>query len=70
MTSLADAPKQPAHAHCQACGHVWVFAHVPCPLSVFVRQLKRAICPKCGETKRLFMYEPGSVPLMTSESGQ
>lgn len=67
-TRLADDPKVPSHARCGPCGHVWVFAYVPCLLTVFVRQMKRATCPMCGATsKQIYVYEPGRVPGLSSD---
>lgn len=61
---LEDAPRVPSYARCGPCGHRWVYAYVPCPVDVIVRAMKRATCPMCGETKQLYVYEPGRVPCL------
>jgi len=39
---------------CDGCGHMFIVAHLPMPLEKAAELMKRAACPKCGETKRIF----------------
>lgn len=44
---------------CGECGHVFVVAHLPMPLEKAAALMKRAACPKCGETERIFRAPSG-----------
>lgn len=57
-----EPQKQPTWAECRACTHRWIAVYVPISLELFALCCKRAICPMCGETKRLFVYEAGRTP--------
>jgi hypothetical protein len=57
-------------ARCETC-HVDIplGCVVPCPLEVYIAAVKAAICPICGETRKLFAYSPGfQPPCSTSHS--
>jgi hypothetical protein len=60
MPGLND--RQPVYLRCKACGLTWIAAWLPMSVSTFATLLKRAACAQCGETKQIFMYEPGTVP--------
>jgi DNA-directed RNA polymerase subunit M/transcription elongation factor TFIIS len=60
MTS-PDA-QQPVFLQCKPCGFAWIGAYLPMPMGDFARLLKRATCPKCGQRKQVYLYEPGKVP--------
>jgi hypothetical protein len=55
---LEQVQKQPFYARCGACRHSWIAAYLPMPLHLAARVLRRATCPACGESKRLFLQEP------------
>lgn len=38
-----------------SCGHTWVIAYLPMEMARVARLMRGAHCPKCGETKELFM---------------
>jgi len=40
---------------CGECGHVFVVAHLPMPLTTAASLAKRAACPKCGNAKSIFV---------------
>lgn len=43
--------RQPFHARCNGCGHVWPAAYAPLPLAQFAKLLKAAWCPMGCEAK-------------------
>ena len=48
------ADRQPLNVRCAACEHVWTVAYLPMELATAAMALKRATCPKCGETQRIY----------------
>lgn len=42
---------RPFWAKCSACQHIWAAAYYPIDLGTMAKILKRAACPKCGNTK-------------------
>lgn len=40
---------------CSPCGHIWAAAYYPCEMAKFAKIMKKIVCPKCGETKKIFM---------------
>lgn len=53
---------------CGACGHVFLVAQLPMPLEKAAGLMKRAACPMCGETKRIFSTP--STPVDKSNNGE
>jgi len=41
--------------NCKPCRHTWIGAQLPMPVHLAAQVMRRATCPKCGETKQLFM---------------
>lgn len=62
--------RQPVFLECRPCGHTWIAAWLPMPVSDFARLMKRAACPKCAQRKQIYMYEPGRVPPAPAEPGK
>ena len=61
--------RQPVYLQCRVCDHTWIAAWLPMSAGTFARLLKRATCPQCGETKRIYLHEPGTVSLPPVEKG-
>lgn len=60
---LQDGEKRrPTWAECGKCRYRWIAAFVPMPADLFAKVCKRATCASCGETRRLYLYEPGKTP--------
>ncbi|WP_313760201.1 hypothetical protein [Rhizobium sp.] len=58
--------KKALNARCGGCGNIFLIAVLPMPLEKAAQLMKRAGCPSCGETKRIFAA--ASTPI--DESGQ
>lgn len=65
--SGADHEKQ-LNAKCGACDCVFLVAYLPMDLEKAAQLMKRAACPSCGETKRIFVAS--SPPVDKSNSGE
>lgn len=70
--SRSTTSGDPCWAICGACQHAFVFAYAPMLLDKFIVCLKRATCPRCGETKRLFAcdHEPTAEELAGLPKGK
>ena len=51
----AVEPREPVMVHCGSCSHEWAAVYAPIDMAKFGEILKRAICPSCGERKKIFM---------------
>ena len=51
MTAMGTTP---FWARCE-CGHTWVAAYAPMDLAKFAKVVGRATCPKCAETKKIYL---------------
>ena len=47
---------------CGPCAHVWIAMHLPMEMSKAATIMKRLCCPKCGETKKIYMAEKADIP--------
>ncbi len=47
------------NGRCGGCGHVFIVAHLPMDMEKAAGLMKRAACPKCGETKQIFCAPSG-----------
>lgn len=56
-----SAPEAEMRVRCGACHHTWVGLYLPMLLVKAATVMKRLSCPRCGETKRIFLYEPQPV---------
>lgn len=54
---------------CNDCGHVWVVAYLPMPLTNAARLMQRAACPMCAGTKVFVATAGGPLAPENSEEG-
>lgn len=60
---LEPEPRGDQWALCPACNLAFRLSiTLPCPVDLFVAALRGARCPRCGDRKRLQVYEPGRRP--------
>lgn len=54
---------------CEPCGHIWAAAYWPMEVALFAKIAKRgSICPKCGETKRVYVAKQADGKLLEGEA--
>jgi rubredoxin len=54
--------RQPQHARCDTCGHVFVAVYLPMELRKYAQILKALHCPLCGADSKKVFVSDGSAP--------
>ena len=51
-------PIQAMTVSCEPCGHRWVAAYLPMPVDTWVKILRAARCPMCGNgPEKIFVHQ-------------
>jgi hypothetical protein len=61
--SVIEQPDKGLWAKCRDCAHCWIVAYYPADMRLLGKVMKRACCPKCGDTKPLVAKQDNGVLL-------